>query len=61
VRPRFRFNRKNQDPIEVEGERVEIGGGLITVVNAQGLPLMSFADTELSSWYKVAGAPSPTS
>ena len=58
---RFRFNRKNQEPIEVEGERVEMRGGLITVVDVQGRPLMSFAETELSSWYRVFGDPTPSS
>ena len=61
VRHRFRFNRKHQEPIEVEGERVEIKGGLITVVDAQGHSLMSFADTELSSWYRLFGASSSSS
>ena len=61
VRHRFRFNRKNQEAIEVEGERVEIGGGLITVVNAQGHPLMSVADAGLSFWYRVFEFPTPSS
>ena len=33
-----------------EGKRVELSGGLITVVDVQGLPRMTFDEAELSSW-----------
>ena len=52
---RFQFNRKNGETVEVEGKRVEMGNDLITVVDAQEQPLMSFTDAELSSWYRVSG------
>jgi uncharacterized protein YxjI len=50
---RFQFNRKNGESVEVEGIRVDMGGDLITVVDAHGQPLMSFDETELTSWYRV--------
>lgn len=50
---RFQFNRRNGESVEVEGLRVDLGEDLITVVDAQGHPLVSFAETELTSWYRV--------
>ena len=51
---RFQFNRKNHEVIVVEGRRVDVAGGIITVVDEQGEPKVSFAEAELSSWYAVA-------
>ena len=51
---RFQFNRKHHQPVVVEGKRVELSDGLITVVDAQGLPRMTFDEAELSSWWKVS-------
>ena len=50
---RFQFNRKDQDPVVIEGRRVDIAEGRITVVDAQGQPLITFDQIELSSWYRV--------
>jgi hypothetical protein len=50
---RFQFTRKNGESVEVEGMRVDLGGDLVTVVDTDGQPLVSFADTDLSSWYRV--------
>ena len=51
---RFQFNRKHHQPVVLEGKRVELSGGLITVVDAQGLPRMTFDEAELSSWWKIS-------
>ena len=51
---RFQFNRKHHQPVVVEGKRVELSGGLITVVEAQGQPRMTFDEAELSSWWKIS-------
>ena len=50
---RFQFNRKNGESVVVEGMRVDVAGGHITVVDEQGQPSVSFAESELSSWYRV--------
>jgi uncharacterized protein YxjI len=50
---RFQFNRRDGESVEVEGIRVDLGGDCITVVDAHGQPLVSFAETELTSWYRV--------
>ena len=50
---RFQFNRKNREVIVVEGRRVDVAGGIITVVDEQGEPKVSFAEAELSSWYRI--------
>ena len=50
---RFQFNRKNGESVEVEGIRVEIGYGRITVVDTSGQALISFHESELSNWYRV--------
>jgi hypothetical protein len=49
---RFQFNRKNGETVEVEGVRVDIKDGHITVVDAHGQPLASFAESELSTWFR---------
>ena len=51
---RFQFNQKNQEPVVIEGRRVNIADGCITVVDAQGKALVTFEETELSSWYRVS-------
>ena len=51
---RFQFNLKNDEVIVVEGRRVDVAGGIITVVDEQGAPKVSLAEAELSSWYAVA-------
>ena len=48
----FHFNRKNHERVLVEGMRVDIAGGLITVVDEDGQPRASFSEAELSSWYQ---------
>ena len=53
---RFQFNRKNGESVEVQGMRVDMGGDLVTVVDTDGQPLMSFADADLSSWFRVPDA-----
>jgi hypothetical protein len=50
---RFQFNRKDQVPVVIEGQRVDVADGRITVVGAQDQPLITFDETELSSWYRV--------
>jgi len=50
---RFQFNRKNHEAVVVEGMRVDVAEGIITVVDKQGQPSVSFAESELSSWYRV--------
>ena len=47
----FHFNRKNHERVQVEGMRVDIAGGQITVVDEHGQPRASFSEAELSSWY----------
>jgi hypothetical protein len=39
---RFQLNRKNHQSVVVEGRRVDLAGGRITVVDAQGQPLVTF-------------------
>ena len=56
---RFQFNQKNGETVEVEGKRVDLGNDVITVVDAQEQPLVSFTDGELSSWYRVSEPSSP--
>ena len=51
---RFQFNRKHQPSVVVEGTRVELAGGRITVVDALGQPRVTFDDIELSSWWRVS-------
>jgi hypothetical protein len=51
---RFQFNRKNHQSVVVEGRRVDLAGGRITVVDAQGQPLVTFDQAELSSWWRVS-------
>lgn len=50
---RFQFNQKNRKPVVVEGKRVDVAGGLITVVDEQGKPRAYFAEAAVSSWYTV--------
>lgn len=50
---RFQFNRKNHEPVVIEGQRVDVADGCITVVGAQEQPLITFDETELSSWYRL--------
>ena len=51
---RFQFNRKHQPSVVVEGTRVELAGGRITVVDALGQPRVTFDDIDLSSWWRVS-------
>ena len=57
---RFQFNQKDHEPVVVEGLRVEIFQGVITVVDAQGQPKAYFAEAELSSWYRVFSGTTPS-
>ena len=49
----FQFNRKNHEPLVVEGQRGDLADGRITVVDAHGQPGMTFDEGELSSWWRV--------
>jgi hypothetical protein len=50
---RFQFNWKHQQSVVVEGERVDLAGGRITVVDAHGQARATFDEGELSSWWRV--------
>jgi hypothetical protein len=50
---RFQFNSKNGESVEVEGMRVDMAYGFITVVDREGQPIVSFHEAELSTWYRV--------
>jgi hypothetical protein len=56
---RFQFNQKNRNPVVVEGMRVDMVRGVITVVDEQGQPKVSFTEDELSSWYRVFSSTIP--
>jgi hypothetical protein len=58
---RFQFNRKHRKPVVIEGMRVDVAGGHITVVDLHGQLLMAFDEKELSSWYRVVDDPTPSS
>ena len=49
---RFQFNRKNHQSVVVEERRVDLAGGLITVVDAHGQPRLTFDEGEMSSWWE---------
>ena len=57
---RFQFNQKDHEPIVVEGMRVDMALGIITVVDEQGQPTASFTEVELSSWYRIFSATTPS-
>lgn len=50
---RFRFNQKNMESIVVEGERVDIIGSTISVVNEQGQSLASFEESDINVWWQL--------
>ncbi len=50
---RFRFNLNNQKSVVVEGQRVEVGDSLITVVDERGRPLASFAESDIRVWWQL--------
>ncbi len=50
---RFRFNLNNQKSVVVEGQRVEVGDSLITVVDEGGRPLASFAESDIRVWWQL--------
>ncbi|MCE3222864.1 MAG: hypothetical protein K0S58_1044 [Nitrospira sp.] len=56
----FQFNRKNHAPVVVEGRRVDLADGCITVVDTQGQPLVTFDQTELSSLWRVIETSTPS-
>jgi hypothetical protein len=56
---RFQFNWKHQQSVVVEGERVDLAGGRITVVDARGQARVTFDEGELSSWWRVRGPVQP--
>jgi hypothetical protein len=58
---RFRFNRKNSESIVVEGERIDVRGCILTVVDEHGQPLASFAESDLIVWWQLqeSGSASP--
>ena len=51
---RFQFNRRNHPSVMVEGIRVDLAGGRVTVVDTQGQPVVVFDEAELSSWWCVS-------
>ncbi|MCC2642025.1 MAG: hypothetical protein K0S45_2438 [Nitrospira sp.] len=51
---RFQFNRKNQQTVVVEGTRVDLADGIITVVDAHGQAHVTFDEAELWSWWRVS-------
>ena len=51
---RFRFNPKNTESIVVEGARVDVREGLITVVNEHGYSLATFVESDLTAWYQMS-------
>ena len=51
---RFQFNRRNHPSVVVEGIRVDMAGGRVTVVDTQGQPVVEFDEAELSSWWCVS-------
>jgi hypothetical protein len=57
---RFQFNKKDHEPVVVDGMRVDIARGVITVVDADGQPKASFLEAELSSWFRVLSATTPS-
>jgi hypothetical protein len=50
---RFQFNVKNHRSVVVEGKRVDLCGGRITVVDAHDQAQVTFDEQELSSWWRV--------
>jgi hypothetical protein len=50
---RFRFNRKDTEPIVVEGERVDIIGSTLTVVDEYGHSLASFVESDVVTWWQL--------
>ena len=50
---KFRFNRKEMGSIVIEGERVDIMGSTLTVVDEQGHALASFEESTLRAWWQV--------
>jgi hypothetical protein len=58
---RFQFNRKHDQSVVAEGKRVDLAGGRITVVDAQGQPGKTFEEAELSSWWRVNENPTASS
>lgn len=49
----FQFNRITGQSQVVEGKRVDLGGGLITIVDANGQPRITFEQAERSSWWRI--------
>ena len=49
----FRFNRKGTESIVVEGERVDIMGSTLTVVDEHGHALVSFQESDLQVWWQL--------
>jgi hypothetical protein len=50
---RFQFNPKNGGLIVVEGQRVDITGDTVTVIDEQGQPRVSFVASELVVWWQL--------
>ena len=50
---RFQFNRRNGGLIVVEGQRVDITGDTVTVIDEQGQPLASFVASDLVVWWQL--------
>ncbi len=58
---RFRFTRKNNETLVVEGARVDVVGSRITVVDEYGHPLASFVESDLRMWHQVHDGRPPAS
>ena len=50
---RFRFNRKDMGSIVVEGERVDIVGSTLNVVDEHGQSLASFVESDIVAWWQL--------
>ncbi len=55
---KFRFNRKGTESVVVEGDRVDIMGQTLTVVDAQGHSLASFVESDVVTWWQLQEGPS---
>lgn len=52
---RFRVNKKDTESIVVEGERVDIMGSTLTVVDEHGHALASFEESDVVAWWQLQG------
>jgi hypothetical protein len=52
------FRTHNEEVVEVviDGERVDVLDGKLTVVDERGHTIASFAESDINSWHKLEGA-----